>query len=342
MQEFNEIDNNSKTPKYLQLVGLLMKKIEDDTLKLGSRLPSINEISIEYYLSRDTVGKALNELRKRGIITSVKRRGYFISKTDFDYKRKIAFITNSITDYQRNIYETFTREIGDAAMVDVYVYNYDIKKFEIIILSHMNDYDYFIVVPFFKNPQAYQKATEILNEYPEEKLIVLDNYLDGLKPRASSVTQNFELDIREALTSLNEHLSKYSKQYLLYTPDSIHPKEVVKGFEVFCKMFNYDYEVLSGLEPTSIHSDGNYILLDDQHLVETIGIIRQKKLELGKDIGLISYNETPLKRILAGGITVISTDWQVMGKKAAELILQNDPGKQKVPYKIYLRNSILK
>jgi DNA-binding GntR family transcriptional regulator len=55
-------------------------------LKIGDRLPSINEISAEYYLSRDTVEKAFNELRKKGIITSVKRRGYFISSTDFDHK----------------------------------------------------------------------------------------------------------------------------------------------------------------------------------------------------------------------------------------------------------------
>ena len=342
MQEFIEINNNSKTPKYLQLVDLIIKEIKDGTLKIGTRLPSINEISVEYYLSRDTVEKALKELRNRGIITSVKRRGYYISKTDFDYKTKIAFITNSIADYKRNIYEAFTREIGDNALVDVYVYNYDIKKFEIVILSHVNDYDHFLVIPFFKNQQHYQKATELLNNYPDKKLIILDNELEGIRTLCSSVTQSFELDIREALTSLNDHLSKYTKHYLLYPPGSIHPRGVVKGFEVFCKMFDYDYEVLSDLDPGSIHEDGNYILLDDQHLVETIEIIRKKNLELGKEVGLISYNETPLKRILAGGITVISTDWQEMGKKAAGLILQHDTGNQKVPYKIYLRNSILK
>ncbi len=342
MPEFNEINNNSKTPKYLQLVNLIIQDIKDGTLKIGARLPSINEISVEYYLSRDTVEKALKELRNRGIITSVKRRGYYISKTDFDHKTKIAFITNSITDYKRNIYEAFTREIGENALVDVYVYDYDIKKFEFVILSHINDYDHFLVIPFFKNQQHYQKAAAMLNDYPDNKLIILDNYLEGIRPVCSSVTQNFELDIREALNSLNDHISKYTKQYLLYPPDSIHPKEVVKGFEVFCRIYDYDYEVLSNLDASSIHTDGHYILLDDQHLVETIEIIRQKNLLLGKEVGLISYNETPLKRILAGGITVISTDWHAMGKKAAELILQHYSGNQKVPYKIYLRNSILK
>jgi len=340
--EFNEITENSKTPKYLQLVNLIIKDITDGTLKIGDRLPSINEISAEYYLSRDTVEKALNELRKRGIITSVKRRGYFISNTEFDYKTKIAFITNTITDYKRNIYEAFTREMGDKALVDVYVYNYDIKKFEIIILSHLTEYDYFLVIPFFKSEQHYQKAVALLNNYPDNKLIILDNSLDGIKPLHSSVSQNFELDIREALISLNDNLAGYKKHYLLYPPDSVHPGMVVKGFEVFCKMFEYEYEVVTSLSADSIHRDSNYILLDDEHLVDTIELIEQKKLELGKEVGLISYNETPLKRILAGGLTVISTDWQKMGQKTAEMILSQNIGSLRIPYMIYLRNSILK
>jgi DNA-binding transcriptional regulator YhcF (GntR family) len=342
MLEFNEITDNSKTPKYIQLADLIIKEIKNGTLKIGSRLPSINEISEEYYLSRDTVEKALNELRCRGIITSVKRRGYFISSKDFTYQIKIAFITNLITDYKRNIFESFTQEMGDNALVDVYIYNYDITKFEIILLSHINEYDYFLVIPFFKNNQHYQKATDLLNNLPDKKLIILDNYLHGIKPEHSFVSQNFELDIREALISLNDHLSGYKIHYLVYPEDSYHPRQVVKGFEVFCKIFDYSYKVVEQLDADMIHKDGNYVLLSDDYLVDTIEIIRQKKLELGKEVGLISYNENPLKKILAGGITVISTDWQAMGKKSAEIILNQKTGKEKIPFKIYLRNSILK
>ena len=341
MQEFSEISENSKTPKYLQLVNLIIKDIKDETLKIGDRLPSINEISAEYYLSRDTVEKALNELRKRGIITSVKRRGYFISSTDFEHKIKIAFIINTITDYKRNIYEALTREMGEHALVDVYVYNYDIKKFEIIILSHISEYDYFLVIPFFKSDQHYQKAISLLNDYPDHKLIILDNALEGIKPVHSSVSQHFELDIREALISLNDHLVGYQKHYLLYPPESVHPRMVVKGFEVFCKIYDYRYEVVTELGADDVQRNCNYVILEDEHLVNTLEIIKQKNLELGREVGLISYNETPLKRILAGGLTVISTDWQKMGQKTAEMILSQNLKHLRIPYMVYLRNSIL-
>ncbi len=342
MEEFKEINEHSKIPKYLQLVDFIMMDIKSGKLSMGSRLPSINEISFEYYLSRDTVEKALKELRNRGIITSIKRRGYFISKTDFKYETRIAFITNTITDYKRNIYEAFTREIGENTLVDVYVYNYDIRKFEIILKSHMDEYDYFLVIPFFQSAPHYQKALELLNSIPDRKLLVLDNPLGGIKSVHSTVTQDFELDIREALISMNEQLSAYHKHYILYSSENVHPKEVIKGFEVFCRMFEYEYKVLSHMDSDTIHEGANYILLNDDQLVTTIELIRGKKLDLGKDVGLISYNETPLKRILAGGISVISTDWQAMGQKAADLILNHETGFQRVPFKIYLRNSLLK
>jgi DNA-binding transcriptional regulator YhcF (GntR family) len=340
MEDFNEIKEHSKTPKYLQLVDLIIRDIKEGKLKIGSRLPSINEISFEYYLSRDTVEKALKELRSRGIITSVKRRGYYIAKTDLDYKRRIAFITNSITDYKRNIYEAFSGEVGEDTLVDVYVYNYDIRKFEIILMSHREEYDHFLIIPFFKNPQHYLKAVELLNNYPDHKMIILDNPLKGIGPLHSSVTQDFEMDIREALNTLNNQLKLYDKHYLVYSEDSPHPKEVVKGFEIYCRMFDYDYEVCSHLDSELFQEGAVITILDDAQLVSAIELIREKELDLGKKVGLLSYNETPLKRILAGGISVISTDWQAMGHKAAEQIIKQEPGIQRVPFKIYLRNSL--
>ena len=38
-------------------------------------------------------------------------------------------------------------------------------------------------------------------------------------------------------------------------------------------------------------------------------------------MGVISYNETPLKRIILNGINTISTTFHLMGEKAAQLIL---------------------
>ena len=57
------IDSDSRMPKYRQIVNSILEEIEKGSLKVGMRIPSINEISEEYYLSRDTVEKAYNYLK---------------------------------------------------------------------------------------------------------------------------------------------------------------------------------------------------------------------------------------------------------------------------------------
>jgi DNA-binding LacI/PurR family transcriptional regulator len=61
---------------------------------------------------------------------------------------------------------------------------------------------------------------------------------------------------------------------------------------------------------------------------------------LGKDIGIISYNDTPGKEILRDGITVISTDFENLGAKAAEMILEKKAIQQDNPFYVISRNSL--
>ncbi|HEV7380824.1 MAG TPA: substrate-binding domain-containing protein, partial [Dyadobacter sp.] len=67
---------------------------------------------------------------------------------------------------------------------------------------------------------------------------------------------------------------------------------------------------------------------------------REQKLVVGKDIGIISYNETPLKEILLDGITTISTDHDLMGRTAAEMIKTNRQALVKNPFTLIRRKSL--
>lgn len=81
-----------------------------------------------------------------------------------------------------------------------------------------------------------------------------------------------------------------------------------------------------------------YLTIQERDLVNLVRQARKKKLILGKDIGIISYNETPLKELL--GITVISTDFKVMGETAAYMVLKNKKEKVKNVFKYIERNSV--
>lgn len=58
-----------------------------------------------------------------------------------------------------------------------------------------------------------------------------------------------------------------------------------------------------------------------------------KNLKAGKEVEIISYNETLLKEILLDGISVISTDHTKMGETAARLTLSNSTEKSQNPFR---------
>lgn len=74
------LDNTISTPLYKQLEERLRKEIENGELPAGSRLPTENELSERYSVSRVTVRKALDELSKSGCLVRKPGKGTFIAE----------------------------------------------------------------------------------------------------------------------------------------------------------------------------------------------------------------------------------------------------------------------
>lgn len=74
----NTINKNSITPLYIQLMNILIEKIENN-MKENDKLDSEREICKKYGLSRTTVREALDELEKNKYIYKVQGKGNFIS-----------------------------------------------------------------------------------------------------------------------------------------------------------------------------------------------------------------------------------------------------------------------
>ena len=78
----------------------------------------------------------------------------------------------------------------------------------------------------------------------------------------------------------------------------------------------------------------------EEDLVTLIERLIMTKYKVGKDIGIISYNETPVKKIILKGISTVSTDFRKMGEMAASLILDSNKGHLEVPFNIIVRDSL--
>ena len=60
------IDYYSATPKYLQLANSVIKAIREEKIGKDDLLPSINEMSFEFEISRDTAEKGYKHLKQIG------------------------------------------------------------------------------------------------------------------------------------------------------------------------------------------------------------------------------------------------------------------------------------
>lgn len=61
---------------------------------------------------------------------------------------------------------------------------------------------------------------------------------------------------------------------------------------------------------------------------------------LGVDFGIISYNDIPLKKVVENGITTISTNFKIMGKTLAEMVLNSQKEQIENPSELIIRNSL--
>jgi len=333
------IDTSSKVPVYLQIVDSIMAAVRDGDLKRDQQIPSINELSEQYLLSRGTVEKAYKELREKKVIVSVKGKGYFINRTDLVIPLRILLLFNKISNYKKQVYNTFVQSLGDSVFVDLHMHHHSVPLFENLITNHLGDYDYYVIMPhFYDHPED---VLRIIRQIPAEQLILLDKELPALQGNYSAVYQDYERDINEALYKALPSLKKYENLVFVNPSINPYPEEIKKGFQYFCRMQDFNYSVIEGVEMyTPVKKGQAYIIIEESDLVNLVKICRNNKLEIGKDVGIVSYNETLLKEILLDGITVISTDHEQMGATAAKIVMEKTHEKVKNPFMLILRNSL--
>ncbi len=332
------IDYYSATPKYLQLANSIIKAIGDGKIKKDELMPSINELSFEFEISRDTAEKGYKYLKKIGVLDSVPGKGFFVQETNMKQQLKIFLLFNKLSPHKKIIYDAFVAALGDLASIDFYIYNNDFDFFKRLILGKKKDYTHYVIIPHFMD--GGENAAEIINTIPKDKLILLDKLVHGIDGQYAAVYENFENDIYNALEQALPQLSKYHTLKIIVPFYTYHPKEILKGYKRFCNQYAFNYKVVHHIANEPIKEGEAYINLMEDDLVILIEKILATKMKVGKHVGVISYNETPLKKIILNGITTISTDFQMMGEKAAQLVLEQSTQHVEIPFSLTVRASL--
>jgi len=332
------IDEQSVTPKYQQLTNSILYAIERGSIEKDYPLPSINDLSYELEISRDTAEKAYRHLKQLGVVGSVPGKGYFISKTDFRQSIKVFLLFNKLSAHKKIIYDSFVEIVGAQAAIDFYIYNNDFTLFKKLLQTRKEDYTHYVIIPHFI--EGGENAASVINEITKGHLILLDKIIPGIKSEYGAVYENFETDIYNALKEALPQLQKYQTLKIIFPSYSYSPDEILIGFQSFCRDYAFSYKVVQNVADEEIANKEAYINLMEDDLVTLLEKVKKTKLKVGKDVGIISYNETPWKQFILDGITTISTDFKKMGAMTAEMILNHKRDHLPVPFKLTLRKSL--
>jgi DNA-binding transcriptional regulator YhcF (GntR family) len=332
------IDAYSATPKYAQLSNSIVKAIERELIGKDYLLPSINQLSYELDVSRDIVEKAYRHLKKLGVIVSVPGKGYFVSSINKIHSLKIFLLFNKLSIHKKIMYDAFVASMGNDAIIDFYIYNNDYALFKKLLSNRMYDYSNYVIIPHFL--EGGENAAEIINSIPKKKLLLLDHLLGGVNGQFSAVYQDFEKDIYVVLVQMIDKLSKYKTIKIVLPDYTYHPRQILQGLHRFSIEYAFHYEVVTDVRKAEISVGEVYIILMEDDLVTLIEKVIETKLVVGSQVGIIAYNETPIKKLIHNGITTISTDFHLMGKKAAQLVMSNSQEQIAIPFRVTFRASL--
>lgn len=333
------VNKHSSTPMYHQIYDSIKHGIEDGVVDQGDVLPSINDLCVALDISKNTSEKAYNLLKEKGFLGSVPGKGYFIINPKIPCRKKILLLFNKISTHKKIIYDSFVQVMSpNNASIDLCVYNNDVDELAKLITEKLPSYHKFVVIPpFVKNDEPIY---DIIKKIPADQLYILDRHLQYKELFKGAVYQDFEKDIYFALESLITRLKRYDQINIVFPDHTSHAVEILSGFRKFCQKNRFKFKVITDVEKEEIKKGTVYISLMEDDLVILIEKIQLSGLKPGVDMGIISYNETPLKRMILNGLTTISTDFSLMGEMMAELLLGNSNQQVAVPFHTICRNSV--
>lgn len=98
LTKLSSIDKSVPIPLYFQLKQLILSEIQSGNYKSGDMIPTENEISDAFKISRTTVRQAVTELVQEGWLYRIKSKGTFVSlpKINQDFIKKLESFNDQI------------------------------------------------------------------------------------------------------------------------------------------------------------------------------------------------------------------------------------------------------
>lgn len=342
-QEEGRMTENGK-PKYFTLMEELKEEIISGRIQPGEKLPSENQFTVQYSLSRHTVRKALSLLEQEGYIEACHGKGTFCSDKMRHMKksRNIAVVTTYISDY---IFPRLIQGIDNVLSEQGYSIilkntgNSRQKEAKCLEELLQKDIDGLIIEPsksqlscrhpgLYENLEKYQIPyifiQGIYTEMKDKPHILMDDARGGylvtkylLEQGHRRITGFFKADDIQGIQRHKGYVRALQEAGIPYDPDLVvwfHTEDRRSKPSMMVKEM-----VKTGSLPHGI------VCYNDQIAVQVIESLEDCGLQVPKDISVTGYDNS-LYAQRGTGITTIAHPQERLGEMAAELILEKING----------------
>jgi len=334
LNEIQSIGTSKSVTKQHKIMRGIMNCIESGHYELGDILPSVNELSNKVGCARETVVKVYTDLKNRGIIKSKQGVGFFVASNNMDLKQTIALVLYGFQTFQQEFYNTFRKALGEEYQLDIFFHHNNMMVYESILETIHGKYGMYVVAPI-QDP----RAQNLLNDFRNDRLLIIDRY-QYINDEVSRVTQEFEQSLLRVFEELTEKINKYKKVILYYRDDADYPKGIHDAAKMFMSSQKINIEICKEFEKEHMQEGVLFFTIGDSDLWAILKEGKARQLTPGKNFGVLSHNDSPVKEIIQGGITTFSTDFNQMAIHAADFIKNKKYVNKIVPSKLIIRKSI--
>lgn len=336
------INYKSKFPLYKQLAQEIKDQIQNKDLVVGDALPSMNNLCSSLNISKETVKKAYDILRTEGFIDAAHGKGFFVKKMK-KQSPKILIIFDTLNFSKKELFDSFADSMDQQAEYTIRLFNQDIDLFEKFIVENIGLFDYYVITPHLSLSSKIQlRVIKALSKIPNRQLVLLDREMKELPGKYISVYQDFESDVYDGLCQAHQSIQQYTKLNVFTMKGSLYGKLLQSGIKRYCDEFNIVHQFYEQKIPAQLNKSESYFILNGQlekELIEITQLAKKQKLKIGKDIGLLYYNDSAINEIILNGLSVLSTDFKEMGQIAAQFIRDEKYQKVKCKFRFVKRST---
>jgi DNA-binding transcriptional regulator YhcF (GntR family) len=333
-EKIHELQELPSYSKHDQLVQGVINAIDEKLLSKDDVLPSVNKMIAEFGFARETIVKGYRDLKERGIIESHNRLGYYVANEDTGQKLKVALLMFAFDTFQKVFFNSFRDALGENVQLDVFFHHSNIEVFETILGHIRGRYGMYVV-----SPMPHPRTAGLLQQIPTSKFLMFDRF-EPMEGDFCYVAQEFEASTYQSFVEVVEQIRAFDEFLFYYHPMTDIPIEILRSFKKFVNDFNIKGEARKGYKSGSVQKGKAYFVIDNIDLFALIKDCKSKSYVIGKDVGILSHNDEPMKEIIADGITTYSTDFALMGEKAAHFVLTREKIQEILPTVLIKRNSL--